>query len=273
MADKPLPWFRLYSEIISDRKIAMIARLSGRSKAEIIGAFTILMCLASESPDRGVLLATENVLYSIADIAAEFGLDEQETQEILEYFQKLEMLQVNDDKEISIRNWDKRQYKSDDSNERVTRYRQNRNQNVTPPLQGRYSNAEVTPPDNRVQITDTEDREQRAEDNVLDSFSLMRQLIEKFTGYPIPNNKAEVQAINEMVELAVIEDDIRAAIQFFRDNEKTARGASSLLNSVKYARSKRIQSANTNGRKATGVTVETDKAVWADEYFKDHPNG
>lgn len=155
MADRTLPWFRLYSEIISDRKITMIARLSGHSKAEVIGAFTVLMCLASESPKRGVLLATENIRYSVSDISHELGLDEEETEELLGYFEKLEMITV-DDGGISIRNWDKRQYKSDDSNERVTRYRVNRKSNADVTLQNSYSNADVTPPDNRGQITETE---------------------------------------------------------------------------------------------------------------------
>ena len=104
-------------------------------------------------------MATELIPYSLEDIANEFYLDEDATEELLNCFRNFSMLEFVDNAWV-ILNWNKRQYKSDDSNERVTRFRQKQANIESETLQRRYSNADVTPPDTDTD-TDTENREQR----------------------------------------------------------------------------------------------------------------
>ena len=76
-----------------------------------------------------------------------------------------------------------------------------------------------------------------------DQFDSIRRLVEKNTGYPIPNNPRDIQALRELEELDIQESDIRDAIAFLRGVGKTARGPSSILASVKTAKAKRVQAA------------------------------
>src|SRR5574343_43617 len=225
MADKPLPWFRLYSELISDRKITMISRLTERSKAEVVGAFTTLMCLASESPNRGALMATELVPYSLEDIANEFYLDEQDTEELLNCFRNLSMLDFVDNAWI-ILNWNKRQYKSDDSSERVTKFRMKQANQESETLQRRYSNAEVTTPETETEA-DTDTEADTEKESARDAFTVIQQTIERLTGLPITPNKLEIDAINEMVSIGITEDDLIDAVAWFKKKGKIEIGRAS----------------------------------------------
>ena len=151
------PWFRFYSEAITDRKIDRICRVLEQPKALIVGSWAILMAIGSDSPVRGVLLLTENIAFTDKDLADELGLDLDATQAILNQFQRFNMLH-RDNGVIYLTNWDKRQFASDDSAERVRRYRERQqaepeqecNDDVT--LQDSDGNA----PDQNRTDTDTE---------------------------------------------------------------------------------------------------------------------
>ena len=82
----------------------------------------------------------------------------------------------------------------------------------------------------------------------------MQSLIESKTGYLI--NQADIPAINRFIECGVVESDIDAAIAFFADNKKVARGAANLEKSVMYALGKRIQK---NGKKPKPAQVWTEE--------------
>lgn len=116
-------WFRFYSEATNDRKIDRICRSLQQSKALIIGAWAILMSIGSESPIRGVLLLTEDIPFKDDDLADELGLDMESTKAILAQFERFQMIH-RDNGVIYLTNWDKRQFASDDSAERVRRYRE-----------------------------------------------------------------------------------------------------------------------------------------------------
>lgn len=94
-----------------------------------------------------------------------------------------------------------------------------------------------------------------------DYFSLLQHVIERLTGLPITPTKRETDALNEMIRLEITEDDLSAAVNWFRDNGKTARGPASLLESAKVSHAKRIQASNPNGAKPA-----KDQAVWAEDY-------
>ena len=70
------PWFRFYSEALNDRKILRICRETGQPKALVIGVWTTILALGSDSPQRGLLLFTEDIPLTLGDLAIETGLDD-----------------------------------------------------------------------------------------------------------------------------------------------------------------------------------------------------
>jgi DnaD/phage-associated family protein len=142
-----LPWFRFYSEALSDRKVARAVRISGQPKAVVMGVWLILLCLANDSPERGKLMLGDDMWLEEDEIVAETGLDMVTFGKVISAFQQLNMLAVGRGYELP--NWSKRQYKSDNSSARVAAYRERKRQqqdtetDVTnsETLQQRYSNA------------------------------------------------------------------------------------------------------------------------------------
>lgn len=125
---KPPPWFRFYNEIWSDRKIKRIRTRTGQPKFAIIGLWSCLMTLASESPDRGKLIYGDDCLpVEFEDIVDESGMEPDQCKSLIDQFVKLGMLHLEGDIYV-LTNWDKRQFKSDhDSAERSRRSRQRKN--------------------------------------------------------------------------------------------------------------------------------------------------
>lgn len=158
------PWFRFYSETLSDRKVARICRVTQLPKMTIIGAWATLMALANDSPIRGVLLLTKDKPFTLDEIADEWGADLDTTGLLLEQFTDFDMIHTDEDGTYYLSNWDKRQFSSDSSTERVRKYRKKQrtkaatetpktpNGNASETLQERYSNG---PEQNRAE-TDTE---------------------------------------------------------------------------------------------------------------------
>lgn len=141
--DRKFPWFRVYSELANERKIVMIARLIGWSKSQTIGAWTIMLCMANDSPERGKLLIAPGVPCTKADIASEIEITPEQYEPLDIELSRLGMIIWNDGV-CSITNWNQRQHKSDDPYERVTKFRENEKQAVTSPLQERYNAVDVT---------------------------------------------------------------------------------------------------------------------------------
>lgn len=132
---KKLPWFRMYSDVLTDRKISKICKNTGHSKALVIGLWTCLLSLASESPTRGTLLLSDDIPYTYEDLEDETGLPTETIAQLLEEYRSFGM--VSGTGIMKISKWDQRQYKSDTSTERVKAYRERQNET----LQKRYSNA------------------------------------------------------------------------------------------------------------------------------------
>jgi len=146
------PWFRLYSEMLSDRKLARAARLAGCERATAVGVWVGMMCLASESSERGKLLLAPGVPFSGTDIAEEVGCGEETVAGLLDAFARLEMVAWEGDA-LAITHWGERQYESDKSTARVRKHRARKKQggNVSETLPERSRNAPDTDSD-----TDTE---------------------------------------------------------------------------------------------------------------------
>jgi len=126
------PWFRFYSETLSDRKIDRICRATEHPKCTVIGAWSILMSLANDSPIRGVLLLTEEMPFTLEDLADEMGLPVNTATVLLDEFQRFNMLYQNDGT-YYLTNWDKRQFSSDSSTRRVQKHREQKRQEEAPP--------------------------------------------------------------------------------------------------------------------------------------------
>lgn len=63
-----MQWFRFYTEAVSDKKLRRIARDTGECMAHVLGVWTIILSMASDSPQRGVLLLSDTVPATIDDI-------------------------------------------------------------------------------------------------------------------------------------------------------------------------------------------------------------
>lgn len=109
---KELPWFRFYHEMIYDEKIKVAASRTAHSYIEILGIWSILLSLAAKSPVRGKLMVASGVPYEDYDIAQICQLEVDDMKDIIKQFVELDMLL--DDAEISIKNWDRRQYEKTD---------------------------------------------------------------------------------------------------------------------------------------------------------------
>ncbi len=150
-----MQWFRFYTEAVGDKKLRRIARDTNECMAHVLGVWTIVLSIASDSPVRGTLLISDDVPATIDDINDAAGCNVTAT------FQKLLVtglvtVGVTDDGQTVyvVPAWDNRQFESDSSATRVKRHRERKKaaqkgENVTEVK--RYSNAPDTDTD-----TDTE---------------------------------------------------------------------------------------------------------------------
>ena len=136
-----MPWFRVYGELLSDPKIKRIARSIGCSKSTVIGIWISMLAIAGDSDDRGKLLISGQIPYTTEDLVDELDLEPSELAKFINQFRKLGM--IEGDETITIVNWEKRQPSSDNSAERVKRYRQNKEEKKET-LHDRYIPVTVT---------------------------------------------------------------------------------------------------------------------------------
>lgn len=132
-----MDWFRFYSETIRDSKVRRVVRKTKETPAHVIGVWSVLLSIASESQQRGTLLLGNDPV-TVDDIEDVTGCNVSETLQ--------EMIQVGmlafDGEVYSIPAWGKRQYESDNSTPRVQKHRQGKKQSET--LQKRFRNAPDT---------------------------------------------------------------------------------------------------------------------------------
>ena len=125
MAANSMPWFRVYSELLDDKKIKRVMRSTGECKALIVGVWICLLSLANDSDERGHLSISQNIPYTINDLVDETGLTADILQNIIDEFIALDMLEICDET-LVISNWNDRQFKSDNSTERCRKLRENK---------------------------------------------------------------------------------------------------------------------------------------------------
>lgn len=121
---RPLPWFRMYSELINDFKVNRVMRKTNLSKIEVIGAWSMMLCLANDSNDRGRLLIG-NMPLTNEDLSDLLAVDENTINTLLTAFDEQEMLYVENDI-ICISSWEKRNPPSDSAANKQKAYRDRR---------------------------------------------------------------------------------------------------------------------------------------------------
>ena len=149
-----MKWFRMYAEFAKDPKVQMLSEAMQRR-------LVMLFCLECSGELEGL---------DDDEIAFALHIENETLHETFHVFQKKGFMDEN----RRIINWNKRQYKSDNSTDRVKKYREKTKtkKSVTP--KKRYSNKSVTPPD-----TDTDtDTEEEKEDSSI-AFSLYNDLAKK----------------------------------------------------------------------------------------------
>ena len=148
-----MQWFRFYGDTSHDPKIQRLSRIMSASIPETVGTWAIVLQIASNSPDRGKLLLSEKIPYTIEDIAAELSMDVITTQKWVNAFIELQMITLKKTLFI-VTNWDVRQPNSDNIAERVRKHRLRSNVVTLPKRnKGVTGNVTVTPPESD---TDTE---------------------------------------------------------------------------------------------------------------------
>lgn len=132
-----LPWFRLYSRMVDDDKLRLLA-------FEDRWHFVALCCLKSD----GLLDAPDSDIRN-RRIAVKLGVQVRELEEIGRRLQEVGLV----DKLLNPVAWDALQFKSDNSTARVKNYREKQQRNDVK----RFSNVAVT-----VQETDTDTEQKEA---------------------------------------------------------------------------------------------------------------
>jgi hypothetical protein len=128
-------WFRVYREIITDPKLK-------RVNAGQRWLWLCLLALGSDS--EGLIRLAHCVGYTESELADMAGIAEKEASEAIEWFSRCEMIEVLDNGEIQITKWKNRQFRSDDSTERVRKHRAKRFSNNDETLHDGYRNAPET---------------------------------------------------------------------------------------------------------------------------------
>ena len=146
---EPLTWFRLHADTIDDPKLKILAV---EDRWYFIG---ILCCKAQGIQDK----YKPNLVRRM--IAAKLGLDEAEFDQVIERLAEMNLI---DRKTYGPIAWDKRQYRSDKSAERVRRYRKRLKEQQDIDMK-RYCNVTVTPPETETE-TETETEKEQKKKNI-----------------------------------------------------------------------------------------------------------
>ena len=117
-----MTWYRRYDETLHDEKLRIIANDLNRPLMWVHGVWSGILDLASRSPIRGDLLITSTRPYTLSDITVLFS---EKTRAISEVFHAL--LRANlltyEQETWSVSQWQKRQFESDISTNRVQKHR------------------------------------------------------------------------------------------------------------------------------------------------------
>jgi len=225
-----MPWFRVYSEILDDRKLKRICKKTGHSKALVIGVWTCLLALANNATPRGELSISEDIPYTIDDLEDELGLPSEIILQLIDEF--IEMGMINGRNTMSITNWEKRQFKSDNSTERVRRFREKEAEELK-----RYN--ETLQKRSRERGEEEQNREEAEDDDKLFQGSKLSVAFEKASKILAHSPQKWTKAMNEMEKQGVIPEDIETAVMELQDKNYSIVGIWSIQNAAISCMAKR----------------------------------
>ena len=104
MAD--VKWIKIVTNIFDDEKVKFIETMPNGD--EIIVIWFKLLCLSGKSNSSGFLMITDKIAYTEEMLSSIFNRDIKVIQLALATFEKLEMIEIIDNK-IYISNWEKYQ--------------------------------------------------------------------------------------------------------------------------------------------------------------------
>jgi hypothetical protein len=105
-----MKWFRMYNDILDDHKIAKMS-------PKTFKLFSFLLAFSSECESNGIIIE------DITDLSWRFRVPPKTIKTAIKELIELDIISVLNE-EITILNWNKRQFSSDDVAERVKRHRQ-----------------------------------------------------------------------------------------------------------------------------------------------------
>jgi hypothetical protein len=146
MPRKPKPWFRFYTETITDRKIRRLPVAQRWLWAAILSA-------SRESFQPGKLLIAEGMAMTPAELADYAAIPVRDVKSGLEAMQQMGMLTRENDV-IVVTNWDHRQFESDDVTSRANASRQRSKEQ-----RSNVATSSVATSSSRARATETENRE------------------------------------------------------------------------------------------------------------------
>lgn len=138
-------WFRMYDEMLDDPKVQMLA-------PELFKTWVNILALASR---RG------GALHAVTEVAFALRMSVGDTQAHIDELVRTGLLDIRDDNGVEPHNWWKRQWKGDDSADRVRRHRARKKRECNEHVTGGVT-VTVTPPDTETD-TDTEDSEVKSQ--------------------------------------------------------------------------------------------------------------
>lgn len=260
MADNVLPWFRAYHEASSDPKFDVIARQTGMEELSVFGAWWKILCIASKSPIRGSLYVTEVKRFSNDDVTAMLRLRNDQCNALMQAFTEMDMIDLDENGAYHIKNWEKRQFASDNSTPRVKDFRERQKKEksaVTETPMKRFSNVSVTPPD-----TDTESD---TDTYSADDESPLSEAFTRETNILPFNLEKWIQAEQELTRAKVSPEDITAAIQKMDETDLTYSGLWSVVNvaiGIKSKRDRNINGNHNSGKDISRINHPLPSGVW-----------
>lgn len=130
------PWFRFYVEAVADPKLRTLTPAQRWLWVSVLAA-------ARHSPKPGTLMIFDEMPMDDASLAGFAGMFPAEVRKAMPLFEKLGMIEVDDQGAWAVCNWKRRQFESDDVTERTRLHRsKEHNGNVPKSFPG-------TPPENR----------------------------------------------------------------------------------------------------------------------------
>jgi hypothetical protein len=231
-------WFKVYNEILDDPKMGKLSDRLYRRAIE-------MMAFASRNNDNGKLPPVDDMTWILHTTEDDLNAELKELAS-----DKYNILTIDTDGCYVVKNFQKRQERISVTERQQYKRKRDINNEYT-------GNDSVTIRDNIVtKPVTTRETELDIEldiDIELDKkFDNLMTSIQTLTG--TLQTHLDYDAIKEMAELGIIDDDIRGAVAYLTAKGYKIRGARSLINAVKVEREKRIQ-------KSTASQYQQDEPV------------